>query len=106
MKENHLVFSAPPSRLLWWIGSRESACNAGDSGSIPGLGISPGEGNGNPLQYSCLGNPVDGEAWLATVHRVPKELDTPEQLATDNSAASASLLSLSHLFSLPWYQAC
>ena len=45
-----------------------SACNAGDSGSIPGLGRSPGEGNGNPLQYSCLENPVDGGAWEATVH--------------------------------------
>ena len=41
---------------------------AGDSGSIPGLGRSPGEGNGNPLQYSCLENPVDGGAWEATVH--------------------------------------
>ena len=45
-----------------------SASNAGDSGSIPGLGRSPGEGNGNPLQYSCLENPVDGGAWEATVH--------------------------------------
>ena len=40
-----------------------SVSNAGDLGLIPGLGISPGEGNGNPLQYSCLENPVDGEAW-------------------------------------------
>ena len=40
-----------------------SACNAGDLGSIPGLGRSPGEGNGNPLQYSCLENPMDGRAW-------------------------------------------
>ena len=47
---------------------KESTCNAGDLGSIPGLGISPGEGNGNPLQYSCLGNPMDGGAWWATVH--------------------------------------
>ena len=39
------------------------ACNAGDPGSIPGLGRSPGEGNGNPLQYSCVENPVDGGAW-------------------------------------------
>ena len=49
--------------------------NAGDirdAGSIPGLGRSPGEGNGNPLQYSCLENPVDREAWRATVHRVAK----------------------------------
>ena len=58
--------------------SRESACNAGDPGSIPGSGISPGEENGNPLQYSCLGNPMDRGAWQATVHRDPKELDTTE----------------------------
>ena len=53
-------------------GGKESACNAGDPGSIPGLGRSPGEGNGNPLQYSCLGNPMDRGAWQATVHGVPK----------------------------------
>ena len=49
-----------------------SACNAGDLGLIPGLRKSPGEGNGNPLQYSCLENPMDGGAWWATVHRVEK----------------------------------
>ena len=48
------------------------ASNAGDPGPIPGLGRSPGEGNGNPLQYSCLENPMDGEAWQATVHGVAK----------------------------------
>ena len=42
---------------------KASACNAGDLGSIPGSGRSPGEGNGNPLQYSCLENPMDREAW-------------------------------------------
>ena len=46
---------------------KESACNAGDQGLIPGLGISPGEENGNALQYSCLENPMDGEAWWATI---------------------------------------
>ena len=45
---------------------------SGDSGSIPGLGRSPGEGNGNPLQCSCLGNLMDRGAWQATVHRVAK----------------------------------
>ena len=45
--------------------SKESACDVGDLGSIPGSGRSPGEGNGNPLQYSCLENPMDREAWLA-----------------------------------------
>ena len=49
---------------------KESACNAGDPGSIPGLGRSPGEGNGNLLRYTSLGNPTDGEAWWATVHGV------------------------------------
>ena len=49
---------------------KASACNVGDLGSIPGLGKSPGEGNGNPLQYSCLENPMDGGAWWATVHGV------------------------------------
>ena len=44
--------------------------NAGDAGSIPGSGRSPGEGNGNPLQYSCLENPMVGGAWWATVHGV------------------------------------
>ena len=49
-----------------------SAYNAGDPGSIPGSRRSPGEGNGNPLQYSCLENPMDGGAWEATVHGVAK----------------------------------
>ena len=49
-----------------------SACNAGDPGSIPGLGRSPGERKGNPLQYSCLENPMDRGAWRATVHGVTK----------------------------------
>ena len=48
------------------------AYNVGDRGSIPGSGRSPGEGNGNPLQYSCLENPTDGGGWLAIVHWVVK----------------------------------
>ena len=51
---------------------KESACNAGELGSIPGLGRSPGEGNGNPLQYSCLENPMDRGTWWATVHGVTR----------------------------------
>ena len=58
---------------------KASACNAGDPGSIPGLGQSPGEGKGNPLQYSCLENPADGGACQATVHGVA-ESDMTEQL--------------------------
>ena len=52
--------------------SKESVCNAGDTDLIPGLGRSPGVGNGNPLQYSCLENSMDREAWRATVHGVAK----------------------------------
>ena len=52
--------------------SKESACNAGDLGSVPGSGRAPGERNGNPLQDSCLGNPVDRGVWRATVHGVAK----------------------------------
>ena len=51
---------------------KESACSAGALGSIPRLGRSPGEGNGNPLQYSCLENPMDRAAWWATVRGVAK----------------------------------
>ena len=54
-----------------------SACNAGDLGLIPGSGRSPGEGNGNPLQYSCLENSMDGGAWWATVHGVTKSRTRP-----------------------------
>ena len=51
---------------------KESACNVGNPRSIPGLGRPPGEGNGNPLQYSCLENYTDRGAWWATVHAVSK----------------------------------
>ena len=54
----HYVFGFPGGSEV-----KASACNAGDLGSIPGSGRSPGEGNGNPLQYSCLENPMDGGAW-------------------------------------------
>ena len=59
---------------------KESACNAGDLGSIPGSGRSPGEGNGNPLLYSCLENSMDRGAWWATVHGGHKESGMIEQL--------------------------
>ena len=51
---------------------KESACNAGNLGSIPGSGRSPGEGNGYPLQYSCLENPIDRGAWETTLHWVAR----------------------------------
>ena len=61
------------TRASEWLSGKESACNSGDAGdvgSFPGLGRSLGEGHGNPLQYSCLENPMDRGAWWATVHVV------------------------------------
>ena len=58
--------------LPMWPNGKESACDAGDAGSIPGSGRSPGVRNGNPLKYSCLGNPTDRGACWATVRGVTK----------------------------------
>ena len=66
---------------------KASACNVGDLGPIPGLGRSTGEGNGNPLQYSCLENPLDGGAWWATVQVVAKS-----QIRLSNFTFTFSLL--------------
>ena len=55
-------------RCPWWLRGKECACNAGDLSSIPASGRSPGEGNGNPLQYCCLENSMDRGAWWAIVH--------------------------------------
>ena len=63
--------------LPQWLSSKLSACDAGDAGdmdSIPELGRRPGGGHGNPLQYSCLENPMDRGAWRATVHGVARSL--------------------------------
>ena len=78
---NPLQYSCPPQKkgsqrnILGFPGGSEvkaSTCNVGDLGLIPGSGRSPGKGSGNPLQYSCLENPMDGGAWWATVHGVAK----------------------------------
>ena len=61
--------------LPWWLSSKEFTGNAGaarDAGLIPGSGRSPGGGHGNPLQCSCLENPMDRGAWQTTVHRITK----------------------------------
>ena len=70
---------------FWWgfpVGSdgKDSTCSSGDLHLIPGSERAPGEGNGNPLQYSCLGNHMNRGAWWATVHGVTKDSDTTEQL--------------------------
>ena len=70
--------------LPQWLSNKESTGNAGDTGDvglIPGLERFPGEGNGNPLEYFCLGNLMDRGVWQATVHRAA-EPDTTEQLST------------------------
>ena len=71
-------------RLPWWLSSKESACKAGyaeGSGSVLGLGRSPAGAHDNPLQYSCLENPLDSGAWWATVHRVAKSWTQLKQLS-------------------------
>ena len=62
---SHLI---PTARFPGGSAGKESACKEGDPGLISGLGRSPGEGNGSPLQYACLENPMDRGAWRATVH--------------------------------------
>ena len=78
---------------------KASAYNAGDPGSIPGLGRSLGEGNGNPLQYSCLENPLEGGAWYVTVHGVAKS-------RTQLSNFTFWLLCLELFFSTRFSQKC
>ena len=65
-------FQPTPVDMAGGSDGKESACNTGDLGSIPESGRSPGEGKGNPRQYSCLENPTYREAWWATVHGIAK----------------------------------
>ena len=81
--------------LLPWLRGTESACNAEDTGSIPGLGRSPGEGNGYPLQYSYLENSMDREAWQAAVHG-------GSQRVRHNSMTNTYLLTYPYLRLPPW----
>ena len=69
------IFLLSKDGVPWWLSSKESTCSVGDTGnmgSMPGSGRSPGWGNGNALQYSCLENPKDRGAWWPTVHGVTK----------------------------------
>ena len=89
-------------KVMWglprWLNGKESPCQSGGVGLISGSVRSPGEGNGSPLQYSCLGNPMDRGAWWATVHRVAK---SRTQLSTHTQLSETSLLFLKDLM-LPW----
>ena len=77
------------SWLPWWLNGKESACNAGGHDSIPGLGRSPGEGNGNPFQYFCLKNSMERGAWQAIFHRVTKSQTQRGDSHTNNSGLSS-----------------
>ena len=93
------LFIAPlfPHETPLWLrfSGKESACNAGDPGSIPGLGRSPGYGNDNPLQYSCLENPTDRGTWWTIVHGVSK---SQTQLSDLTLSISFSLLPQEDIF--------
>ena len=81
-----------------WLSGKESACNLGnarDAGSIPGSGRAPGGGHGNPLQYSSLGNPMDREAWQATVHGATKSWTHLSNVSTAVKRWPCPLLSCS-----------
>ena len=71
-KDPNWLFSVCISDVSAWLSDKESTCQAGDAYSISELGRSPGEGNGNPLQYYCLGDPLERGAWWVIVHGVTK----------------------------------
>ena len=78
LPQYNYIFAAFYNVILGFPGGsviKNLSVNAGDVGLIPGSGRPPGEGNGNPLQYSCLGNPRDRSTWQASVHGFAKELD-------------------------------
>ena len=83
-----------------WCSGKASSANAGDKGSIPGTGRSPGEGNSHPLQYSCLGNPMDRGAWWATVHG-DSESDTTEHTCIHDKPTVNIILSGERLKAFP-----
>ena len=86
--------------LPQWLSGKESICSVGDPGLIPGSGRSPGEGNGNPLQCSCLENPADRRVWRATVQGVPKSQTRPKWLSTHACTYSLSRFFISSLKSV------
>ena len=82
---NTVIYILPQFKTVSQVArGKESTCQAGDLGSIPGSGRHSGEGNGNPFQYSCLGGPRDRETWLVQVHGITKESDTNEQINNNN----------------------
>ena len=98
-----------PEGLPRCLSGKESACQWRRHrrlSLIPGLRRSPGEGNGYPLQYSCLGNPMNRGAWQATVHGVPKELDTTYQLNNKKFGSKLPFWGLSLIDTLLFFSVC
>ena len=85
----YLIIPRIHVRLPRWFNGKEPTCNAGDMGSIPGLGKSLGEGKGNPLQYSCLENPMHRGAWQVIVHGVAEEMDATWRPSSNNNPPTA-----------------
>ena len=85
--------------LPWWLSSKQHASQRSRRGSTPGLGRCPGEGNGNPHQYSCLKNPMDRGAWQATVHGNSNSRRAEHDLATEVKWRSLSSV---RLLATPW----
>ena len=79
---------------------KEPACNVEDPGSFPGVGRSSGEGNGNPLQYSCLENPIDRGTWQAIVHRIKKSWTRLKKLSTHTMTIRSPVIPVSHFLVL------
>ena len=103
-KKKSILFNSagtkPPSYFPGGSTCKESACNVGELGSIPGLRRSPGGGHSNPLQYSCLENPMHREAWRAAVHGVCKESDTTK--ATKRGTGTEAPTQVEGSFRLCW----
>ena len=98
-KDSYFQSTLPTIGFPRWLSGKESACQAGNGGLIPGSGRSPGEGNGTPLQYSCLENPMDREAWRGAVHGVTKSQTRLKQL---NSSRRNSLQLRQMSMNLGW----
>ena len=94
------IFKSSKMGLPWWLRSKESTCSAGaagDTGSVPGWGRFPRGGNGSSLQYSCLENYMDREAWQATVHSVAKSWTQLKWLSTHQKCLEQRIFSQSNM---------
>ena len=98
VEDTHRVLFDSPSGFPGGSVVKNPSANEADTGSIPGSERSPGEGNGNLLPYSCLGNPSDTGLWLATVHGVTKESDTTQRVNAYYHKSFTSLMELGKSF--------